>query len=228
MPPDNRLARLLGGEPLAPLRLRLRQRLERASSELEAQSFRIGRVSATEHAALAALQGRPARFTASMRVDVALIDTVLRQAGVAVSLRAALEQLDGHIVDRAAARAAGQAQWRDVLIRCKHPALVSLLQTPLGVGLLKRLSGQDHAAAAHSLGAAEAVLDRLPAPGVTRAQLAANLLGDAHALDTGRGVATLVLAVLRSAQTRDLPFNPEGGGTEVARATRLPFSGARR
>ena len=221
MPPDDRLARLLGGEPLAPLRQRLRQRFERASSGTEVQSFRIGRLNATEHAALAALQGRPTRFSASMRVDVASIDAVLRQAGVAVSLRAALEQLDGRIVDRAAERAAGQAQWHDVLIRCKHPALASLLQTSAGIGLLKRLAGRDHAAAARSLAAAEAVLDRLPAHGVTRAQLAANLLGDAHALDTGRAVATLMLAVLRSAQTRDVSFNPEGGATEALSARDL-------
>jgi uncharacterized protein (TIGR02679 family) len=44
---------------------------------------------------------------------------------------------------------------------------------------------------------AEAVLQRLPARGLTRSQLAADVLGDAHALDGGQPTAALVLAVWR-------------------------------
>ena len=211
---DDRLQRLLGGEPLAQLRLRLRQRFERAASWADVQGFRIERLTAAEHAALAALQGRPTRFAASMRLDVAAIDAALRQAGVADSLRAALEQLDGRIVDRTAEREAAQTQWREVLDGCTHPGLAALLQTPAGIGLLKRLAGQSHATAARSLAGAEVVLQRLPAHGVTRAQLAANVLGDAHALDTGCAVATLVLAVLRSALTQEAPLHVEDADLE--------------
>jgi len=210
MAADERLQRLLGGEPLVQLRLRLRQRFERAASGAEVQDFRLARLSAAEHAALAALQGRPARFAASIEVDVTAIDAGLRQAGVADSLRAALEQLDGPIVDRAAEREAVQTQWREVLAGCDNPALASLLQTPAGIGLLKRLAGQSHTLAARSLAGVEAVLKQLPAHGVTRAQLAAKVLGDAHALDTGCTVATLVLAVLRSAPTHEASLDPEG------------------
>lgn len=172
--------------------------------------FRIERLTAAEHAALAALQGRPARFSASMRVDVAMIDAALRQAGVADSLRAALEQLDGRIVDRAAEHKAVQTQWREVLAGCDNAALASLLQTPAGIGLLKRLAGQRPALAARLLAGADVVLKQLPARGMTRAQLAATVLGDAHALDTGCAVATLVLAVLRSALTDEAALTPEG------------------
>jgi uncharacterized protein (TIGR02679 family) len=215
MAADDRLQRLLGGEPLAQLRLRLRQRFERAASGAEVQGFRIERLTVPEHAALAALQGRPARFAASMQVDVAMIDASLRQAGVADSLRAALELLDGRIVDRAAEREAVQTKWREVLAGCDYPALAFLLQTPAGIGLLKRLAGQNHAVAARSLAGVEAVLKQLPARGVTRAQLAANVLGDAHALDTGRTVATLVLAVLRSALTHEASPDPGDAFPEV-------------
>lgn len=48
---------------------------------------------------------------------------------------------------------------------------------------------------------AEAVLRRLPAEGVPRAQLAAETLGDAHALDSGQAVATLVIAAWRQSET---------------------------
>lgn len=127
MATDDRLQRLLGGEPLAALRRRLRQRYERAATNAPLQGFRIERLTAIEHAALAALQGRPSRFTASMQVNVTLIDTVLRQAGVADSLRAALEQLDGRIVYRAAEREALQTQWNQLRGACMHPALACLL-----------------------------------------------------------------------------------------------------
>ena len=221
MATDERLQRLLGGKQLAALRLRLRQRYERAATAVELQGFRIERLTCAEHAALAALQGRPARFAASMQVDVTAIDAALRQAGVADSLRAALEQLDGRIIDRAAEREAMQTQWREVRERCEHPALASLLQMPAGIGLLKRLAGQSPAPAARCIAGAEAVLSRLPAHGLTRAQLAAGVLGDAHALDAGCAVATLVLAVLRSTVTHPAATDPDDGDPDVLSARDL-------
>ena len=53
------------------------------------------------------------------------------------------------------------------------------------MGLLKRLAKQDPSAAIQLCRRAEAVLQRLPAKGITRSQLAADSLGDAHALDGG-------------------------------------------
>ena len=214
MTTDARLQRLLGGEALAALRTRLRQRFERVAAGTDVDGFRITGLTPEEHAALAALLGRPQRFAASIRVDVSSIDAILQRAGVAASLRAALEQLDGPIVDRAAERAALQTQWNAVLGACTHPALLSLVQTAAGIGLLKRLAGQNHAAAARSLALADAVLRQLPARGVTRAQLAANVLGDAHALDSGCAVATLVLAVLRSALTQEVPLDAQDADPE--------------
>jgi uncharacterized protein (TIGR02679 family) len=75
--------------------------------------------------------------------------------------------------------------------------LRGLLLTPDGIGLLKRLARQDAAAAAALCQRAEAVLRCLPAQGVARSQLAADVLGDPHALDSSRGTATLALAVWR-------------------------------
>ena len=212
MTTDNRLQRLLGGEALAALRQRLRQRYERTAAEAPLQGFRIEKLTPVEHAALAALQGRPSRFVASMQVDTVAIDDALRQAGVADSLRAALEQLDGRIAYRAAEREALQAQWCQLRDACAHAELAALLQIPGGLGLLKRLAGQDPVAAARLLEKAQAVLNRLPAQGVTRSQLAAQELGDAHALDSGYAVATLVLAVLRSSLTQGAPSDLEDAG----------------
>lgn len=209
MTTDDRLQRLLGGEMLASLRLRLRQRFERADVAAQTQAFRIGRLTPVEHAALAGLQGRPSRFSASMQVNVAAIDAALRHAGVADSLHAALELIDGRIVHRATERVATELRWSSVTAACASPALASLLQGSAGIGLLKRLSGQDASLAARILADAATVLDQLPARGVTRARLAADVLGDAHALDKGRAIATLVLAVLRSSLTGEASPDPQ-------------------
>ncbi len=194
---DDRLQRLLGGEHLAGLRKRLRRRFERAASEQANDSFRIGQLTPDEHAALAALTGRRPRFSGSLQIDLPSVDAALRQAGIAESLRVALEHLDGPIIHLATARDETQSLWSRVAESGAHPGLADFLLAPAAMGLLKRLSGGDPVTATELCGRVEAVLGCLPANGLTRAQLAADVLGDAHALDTGRAVATLVLAVWR-------------------------------
>jgi uncharacterized protein (TIGR02679 family) len=194
---NDRLQRLLGGDHLAELRKRLRRRFERAAPDRAGDSFRISRLTPDEHAALAALTGRRPRFSGSLQIDLAGVDAALLQAGIAASLRAALEQLDGPIIHLATARDESRNLWSSVADSCRHPGLLLLLQAPAAMGLLKRLSDGDPFAAKELCHRAEAVLRRLPANGLTRAQLAADVLGDAHALDNGRAVATLVLAVCR-------------------------------
>lgn len=198
-PADLRLQRLLGGDHLASLRRRLRRRFERAMPGEPVEYIRIGGLDDQEHAALASLIGRPQRLTGSLGLDVGMVDSSLRQAGIANSLREALEQLDGPILELVATRLRLQAQWADVIADCRHPGLAALLHTPANLGLLKRLARQDPAAAARLCHQAEAVLRRLPTNGQARSQLAAKTLGDAHALDDGQPVATLVLAVQRRA-----------------------------
>jgi uncharacterized protein (TIGR02679 family) len=215
---DPRLQRLLGGDRYALLRKRLRQRFERAPLDATVENFRIGKLTAEEHAALASLLGRPLRYTNSLQVDVRLIDTAFQNAGIAASLRDALEQLDGPITNLATTRLALQTMWSDVLGGCTHRELIGLLQAPAGVGLLKRLARQSPPAALQLCRRVEAVLQRLPASGVTRSQLAADVLGDAHALDGGQPTATLVLTVWRQVIARtddnddDVDIAPTGDG----------------
>lgn len=197
---DARLQRLLGGETLAALRKRLRQRYERGAP---ADVLRLGSLSEAEHAALAALSGRPARHVRSMQIDVAEIDAALTRAGLASSLRDALEQLDGPIIDTTAQRLQVRTQWQQVVEGCADPDLRSALQTSVGLGLLKRLCAGQPEAGARLVLDADRVLRRLPAAGIPRAQLAVTTLGDAHALDAGSPVATLVLSALRHGAAPD-------------------------
>jgi uncharacterized protein (TIGR02679 family) len=195
--PDDRLQRLLGGEHLAALRQRLRRHFERMPPGHARESFRISGLAPDEHAALASLTGRRPRFVGSLQIDVGAVDLALCQAGIAGSLQAALEKLDGPIINSAAARAAQERLWSGVIGGCGHAGLTQYLQSPAAIGLLKRLSGGDPTTATDLRCRVEAVLRCLPAKGLTRAQLAADVLGDAHALDSGQAAATLVLAVWR-------------------------------
>ena len=205
---DPRLDRLLGGAALAALRERLRQRYAPLPAGALPAPFRLARLQAAEHAALAGLLGRPGRASASMAVDLAEIDGALQRAGLAPSLRAALEALDGPIIDAAQAQAAQAVAWAALAAAARQPALAAWLGTAAGLGLLKRLARSPGPTATRWVAQADAVLQRLPAAGLARAQLAAQALGDAHALDRGAPVATLVLAALRNARRPDAPTDP--------------------
>jgi len=189
-----RLQRLLGGPQLAPLRKRLRGRYERGRVE---GAFTLSPLDAAERAALEGLLGRRSRAANSMRLSVEELDAALVTAGVATDLRTALESLDGQIADRATEAAVHRSVWGQMLTSAP-PSLRPALATPVDVGLLKRLTGYDPARAEALLQAVAAVLDQLPACGVQRSRLAAQVLGDAHALDAGRPLATLLLRALRT------------------------------
>ncbi len=198
--PDARLQRLLGDDRLAALRKRLRRHYERAPLDKGVGVIRISKLAPDEHAALASMLGRPQRLSSSMQVDTRVMDDALRRSGISPSLRHALEQIDGPIVHLATARARLELLWSDVVSGCRHPRLIRLLQTAAGPSLLKRLARGRPTTAAQLCRRAETVLQHLPAKGMTRSQLAANALGDAHALDNGQATATLTLAAWRVAE----------------------------
>lgn len=209
--PDARVERLLGGADLAPLRLRLRRYIERRIDGAAGQSLLLTQLSATEREALALLTGRPTGPARSVRIDVARLDAALRAAGIAGSLREVLEQIDGPIVSRTGARAATQAAWSGVSAGTGRAArLRDWLQTPGATTLIKRLTRQDVVAADHLLAGADAVMRRLPAAGMTRAQLAAQTLGNAHALDAGQPTASVVLAAWRHSEAVAAPATRVG------------------
>ncbi|MEP7099026.1 MAG: TIGR02679 family protein [Burkholderiales bacterium] len=194
---DPRLHKLLGGDTLAALRARLRRHFERAEPDSVPGVLRLSALSPAEYEALALLAGRPPRAATSMQLDIAALDAALRAADIADSLRDALARLDGPIAHTASARAAAHAGWAGAVAAGTHPALADWLRGPAALGLLKRLARQDAGAARQLLERADAVLHRLPARGMARAQLAAETLGNAHALDAAQPAATLVLAAWR-------------------------------
>jgi uncharacterized protein (TIGR02679 family) len=193
--PAERLARLLGGAALRSLRERLRRRYEMGRTN---DVLTIAAVSAHERRALEGLLGRRSRDSDSIQVSVAQLDNALARAGLASSLRDALEKLDGPIHDVAAERADRGARWSAVFAARGAPPLCGLVAEAPGRGLVKRLAGSDPDRGRWLLEAAARVMTSLPAAGVPLSHLAAQTLGDSHALDEGRPIGTLVLAALRN------------------------------
>ncbi|WP_313034319.1 TIGR02679 family protein [Massilia alkalitolerans] len=193
---DLRLERLLGGAALAPLRARLRSRYQRGRA---GGTVTLGKLGEAERAALAGLLGRRPSAAGSLRFDISELDARLRDAGLASSLRHALELLDGPVTDLAAARAETTRAWDAVRAQASDSRLSAFLANGRGLGLLKRLAARQPAAE-YLIAQVQAVLAQLPAQAIPRSHLAAKVLGDAHALDPGSPVATIVLAVLRNAR----------------------------
>ena len=185
-----RLLQLLGGTELSKLRQRLRARYERGETRDE---FILTDLSAHERRTLAGLLGRRTLSAGSMRLRRSALDAALAHAGIAFTLRDALEFLDGPVLDRRADRAARQQLWDAAFSSTNELRLVALLTNVAGAALVKRLSGSDAKHAQTLLAQAARVLARLPGRGMSLAQLAADVLGDSHGLDNGRAVATIVL-----------------------------------
>lgn len=197
-PTASKLHRRLGGDDLGELRQRMRRHFERYGDDPQKNILHLTRLSPLEYEAIALLVGLPTRTAQSVRIEIAHFNAALVHAGMANSLRHALEMLDGPVVHRSAVRAETQARWAAAVTAASHhPTLTAWLDVVGTGGLLKRSARQDPEAAARLLSQADAVLHELPANGLTLAQLAAKALGNAHALDGGQAVATLVLAALR-------------------------------
>lgn len=200
--PRERLERLLGGPALATLRERLRRRYEMGRSN---DAVTLATLSAEERRALEGLLGRRSRHAESMQLSITELSEVLARAGLAASLRDALEQLDGPIHDIAGQRADKALRWEAAFAACKCAPLATLTTQNAGRGLVKRLCSADPGRGQLLLDAAASVIGALPASGVPLSHLAAQVLGDSHALDEGRPVATLVVAALRGAGADERP-----------------------
>lgn len=191
---EARLERLLGGSELVDLRRRLRRRFELARNS---DRFTLSSLSPRERHALESLLGRRPSLSSSIELSKSELTEALVRAGLASSLRHALERLDGPIRDVAVERASKAARWDSVFLNAPGPSS-SLPSSGSGKGLVKRLAGDDPDEGGRLLAATAAVLMRLPAQGVPLSHFAADVLGDAHALDDGAPVSTLALAALRA------------------------------
>jgi uncharacterized protein (TIGR02679 family) len=208
---DAKLHRLLGGEPVAWLVLRVRDRLEAGRPLTGAVT--LPAATPEQRRAVERLTGRAARSGASLSVSLPEVDRILRDSGAAPGgLAEAITRLTGPLRDRNREQADLAAAW-DAAFASLDAAvdgrdeLVPWRGWLDATGVVRRLAPQPGQARL-LLSQVAAVLRRLPSSGVPIGRLAAECCGDAHALDDGRPVGTLVLSAVRA--LAGLPFATEG------------------
>ncbi|MEU5094965.1 TIGR02679 family protein [Streptomyces sp. NPDC020996] len=213
----DRLARLLGGPDLAWLVDRVRRRMAR--DEPLTGPVTLSAPTAGQRTAAERLLGRApgAGHALSIRLDA--VDAVLRRSGISPDgLAAAVAALTGPVARLADVRAREKRAWRDAyapldeLIHTHRPELADWAERLRGDGLARRLTRTPQSAKS-LLGETAEALRRLPAePAVSLPAFAAGTFGDAHALDDGTPLATLVLSGARA-----LTGFPDGSGAEWRR-----------
>lgn len=195
---------------LDPLWARVRVRLEVRGPECRGR-VPLPELSSSGRLALKTLLGRPLGKT----VDLAAVEAGLARLGIGESLALALSKLGHDVSGEAARRRANRAERKEVRnaargIACKwrEPWARKWIDEVIRAGILR---GFDHEQARELLRQVRAVVDHLeqdhPAP-ISRVDLAARVLGSAHALDNGTrveaAVARAIAFKLGPAGRRDL------------------------
>ncbi|MFC9929551.1 TIGR02679 family protein [Streptomyces sp. NPDC127190] len=212
----DRLTRLLGGPDLAWLIDRVRRRMARG--EPLTGPVTLTAPTSAQRAAAERLLGRAPGAGRGLSVRLEAVDAVLRRSGVSPDgLGAAVTALTGPVTRLADVREREERAWReaytplDELVRT-HPQLGDWAERIVSDGLVRRLARTPQAAK-NLLGDTAQALRGLPAvPAVSLPVFAGATFGDAHALDEGTPLATLVLSGVRV-----LTGFPAGSGAEWRR-----------
>lgn len=216
---------LLGAPAMAWLVSRVRRRISGAGEELLSGTVQLNEPTAEQRAAAVRLVGPPRRAGAALRVDLAVVEEILRRGPWPAGLADAVQTLTGPVVDRRAQQVREKAAWeaaRDRLapVIARLPSLAPWWEGWCAAGGLKRVTSAEAArtaaVASPEVGAelvsrAAAVIERLPAAEQPLSVLAREAVGDAHGLDADRPLGRLVLAVTRAA------FLPGEGPEEPSR-----------
>ncbi|MBL1259873.1 MAG: TIGR02679 family protein [Thiotrichaceae bacterium] len=238
-----RLKRLFDRPELTRLIDRLQSRFERG---IDSPTLTLPDPELTERRAIASLLGRPIGSGRSIRINIIDLERVIQRAELAPDLRAAIEQLRGPLKNLADEKATEQQTWQTVFesvaieikaVEVKATDIKETAATQLGIntwldklrqeGLLKRLAKGNPDNATTLLQQAMSVIRQLPGQGQTLSTLAANTLGDAHALDSGRPVATLVKrAIQQIDQAANQSKDQEENERELWASARILVGGA--
>lgn len=205
---ETELRDLLESPGLQRLFQRVRIKLERDGLESNG-TVSLPDPTPEERGACARVIGVPPSGASVLRVSVERLDRSLRESRHAKSLREVLEAQGAPLIDRRGAlereTREREAMWSEAFAQRavkKTPELGPWLERVRAGGLLKRVaSGEEHAVLEHALSA----LEMLPADGVSLGVLATSVAGDAHALDSGRPLTTIVQHALAFLRGERLP-----------------------
>ncbi|ATG51358.1 TIGR02679 family protein [Brachybacterium vulturis] len=219
------LDRLLGDPAMEWLVTRVRKRIPGAGEALLSGTVQLSGPTAEQRAAAVRVVGPPRRAGTALRVDLAVVEEILRRGPWPAGLADAVETLTGPVVDRRVQQVRETAAWeaaRDRLapVIAHFPRLARWWGPWCAAGGLKRVTSTEAARigapVTPALGAdlvsrAAAVMDRLPAVQQPLPVLARETMGDAHGLDADRPLGRLMVAVARAA------FMPDAEPEELSR-----------
>lgn len=207
------LDRVLGTPALEWLVDRVRRRIPDAGTEPLTGIVLLNAPTDEQRTAVVRLVGPPRRAGSAVRVDLAVVEEILRRGPWPAGLADAVETLTGPVIDRRAEKVREAAEWdaaRDALtpVLSRLPELSRWWETWCAAGGLKRAASAEAAriGAAPSpevgitlVSGAVTVMEQLPAAGQPLSVLARATVGDAHGLDAERPLGRVVLAVVRAA-----------------------------
>ena len=209
----SRLEAALGGPAFAWLRARLRARL--AGGRPLTGYLTLTEPTPEQRSATERLFGRLTRGHA-LRVDLAELESLLRDAGVAATLVDAVVALEGSIEDLRQKRAEREQRWVTVLAEARAGAsarsagwVEAWLADLVATGLLRRLAADQPEVGQGLLASAFATIALLPVRAMPLAELAAAALGNSHALDAGTPIGTLVLRAVAARSGAALPTDAD-------------------
>jgi uncharacterized protein (TIGR02679 family) len=189
----SRLQATLGRPELKRLVERLRTRVERGG--LLTGVLTLSKATPTERDAVNRLLGRLPSRGSTLVIDLGQLEDKLRAAGLAANLRVAVEQITGAIVDRHAQREIEEREWKNLFFDASkkvenRPELQTWITQLRLTGSLRRYGITD---ARKLVQQALDIITALPAQDTPLAELAASILGDAHALDPDTSLSSIIL-----------------------------------
>lgn len=200
MPDRVRIEATFGSPGLRRLIDRLRDRYARGQRD-PTGAITLPDATDAERQAVDSLLGRRPSQGRSLRIPLDRLDRVVRESRMAAGLFEAIQTLLGPIPDEAARQREHDAQWQALFERAaaaisEQPGLATWVRHLQASGHLKRVARREVALAEALLDQAIRVLARLPERGVTLARLAADVTGDAHALDRGTKLTSILTPAL--------------------------------
>lgn len=195
---DEQIKTLLGGPEYKRLFEKARERIELDGAS--AKGFALNDMSKKERTAVSGLFGLKKLPGKGVRINIDRLDQALRNSRVETSLLDVLVILGGPLRDIREERRAEQKTIQSFWDNLEgHPTiktqsdLIEWVKELKGQGLLLKAANREGCTMEELSQSALAVLGRLPANGTSISVLAANAIGDAHALDKGRALSGIVL-----------------------------------
>lgn len=211
------MSRLLGVPEMAWLVQRVRVRMLAVGDEPLSGVVQLREPTPEQRAAAVRLVGQPRQAGSTVRVDLAVVEQILRRGPWPAGLADAVATVSGPVIDRRAEREREAAAWdaaRDGLTAAsmRFPGLPAWWDAWCAAGGLKRAARAEAtritttptpAVAADLVGGVAAVLAMLPASGTPLAVIARQAIGDAHGLDASRPLGRLAAAAVGAAFCSD-------------------------